>query len=165
MNSYTAPCWQCGDTQGLFWFHFSYSTWILWKPFVWMSLNQLHVYRETWMDAWGLVFPVNKSENVFQGRNSPLHKTMVDIASIPSLKSTKLNLCAGHLYITLIHLKLLETPKKNKYGIRLGHFHCMWCIVAYCLSKVDKSNQWPGNTPGQLQREKAGEGERERERL
>lgn len=39
----------------------------------------------------------------------------------------------------------------------LGNFHFMWSIVAYCLSRVDKSNQWPGNTPGQPQWER-GEG-------
>lgn len=27
----------------------------------------------------------------------------------------------------------------------------MWSTVAYCLSRVDKSNQWPENTPGQPQ--------------
>lgn len=47
-----------------------------------------------------------------------------------------------------------ETPgkKKSKPNLeRLGNFHFMWSIVAYCLSRVDKSNQWLGNTPGQLQ--------------
>lgn len=69
------------------------------------------------MDARGLVSLVNNviqckkmhfynNNNIFQAYNSPLNKTLVDIAIIPSLKSIKINLCACHFDILLIHLKL-----------------------------------------------------------
>lgn len=82
-----------------------------------------------------------------------------------SLKS-KINLCACHLEINInahrpvektglsqrhCNTGVSETLKLKPYLERMGNFHFMRCIVAYCLSRVDKSNQWPGSTPGQPQ--------------
>lgn len=49
---------------------------------------------------------------------------------------------------------LKEKRRSKEHLERLGNFHFMWFIVAHCLRRVDKSNQWPGNPPGQAQWER-----------
>lgn len=45
----------------------------------------------------------------------------------------------------------VEGEKYKPHLESLGNFHFLWSAPPYPLSAVDKSNQWPENTPGQLQ--------------